>query len=95
MLKMKIYSKRNTKMNRLSPRRALSGGALIILHICLPLILISLLAASAQCISIEKHDPVWARYMFLEAAQYALSSILLCLVGAIIPDIAEHDRKRR
>ena len=95
MLKMKIYSQRSTKMNRLSTRRALSGGALIILHICLPLILISLLAATAQCISIGKHDPVWARCMFLEASEYALASILLSLVSAIILDIAEHDRKRR
>lgn len=75
--------------------RFLSGGALVILHICLPIIFITLLIAAAYCINIWLHDPLMADYLLFEATQYVLTSLFICLVGAIVLDFAEQDRKMR
>ena len=75
--------------------RFLSGGALVILHTCLPIIFAVLLIASAYCINIGQYDPLMADYLFFEAVQNVLASLFICLVGAIVLDFAERDRKMR
>ena len=75
--------------------RFLSGGALVILHICLPIIFAVLLIAAAYCMNIGQYDPLMANYLFFEAVQYVLTSLFICLVGAIVLDFAERDRQMR
>ena len=92
-----LFKKGRVSMKFSSPKatRFLSGGALVILHICLPIILITFIIAAACCSDIWQYDPIMAQLLFCESAEYVLSSLFICLVGAIVLDFAERDRKMR
>ncbi len=70
-----------------------SSGAMRLLHICLPIIVISLIAAAIYCVKVGKHDLFMGKYLFFEAIQYSLASIIIATIGAMFIDIGERERK--
>ena len=75
-------------------RPLLSGHALIILHTCMPIILLTFVAAAIYCFNISKSDFFLGKYMLFEAIRYVMSSVVICIIGAVTLDIAEYDLKK-